>query len=65
MPKDDFIKCATCGEYFDPANLGAVFEHEHAGLPQPEWSGSKQIVDSEQVRRLDAMLSQRPIEPQE
>lgn len=25
----DKIKCNVCGKYFDPADLGEVFDHEH------------------------------------
>jgi hypothetical protein len=26
----DKIKCNVCGKYFDPADLGEVFDHEHS-----------------------------------
>jgi hypothetical protein len=34
-----FIVC-ECGEYINMRNLSEVFQHAHAGLPQPEWTYS-------------------------
>ena len=27
------IHCGDCNQWFDPTNLGNVFDHEHRGLP--------------------------------
>ncbi|HEU4469667.1 MAG TPA: hypothetical protein VFR58_01170 [Flavisolibacter sp.] len=40
LPADErrhFILC-DCGRYVDMRDLSAVFEHLHAGLPEPDWS---------------------------
>jgi hypothetical protein len=34
-----YILC-DCGEYMDMRNLSEVFSHQHANLPEPEWSHS-------------------------
>jgi hypothetical protein len=34
-----FILC-DCGLFVDMRNLGEVFAHQHANLPEPEWSHS-------------------------
>ena len=38
--KQHYILC-DCGSFIDMRNLGDVFSHMHAQLPQPEWSHSK------------------------
>jgi hypothetical protein len=37
--KQHFIKC-DCGEYLDMRDLSEVFLHQHADLPEPDWSHS-------------------------
>ena len=32
-----------CGEYIDMRNLGEVFQHLHADLPEPQWSHSRKV----------------------
>jgi hypothetical protein len=34
-----YILC-HCGEYVDMRNLTEVFSHQHANLPEPQWSYS-------------------------
>ena len=42
LPEEEkihFMQC-DCGEFLDMRNLSEVFAHQHACLPEPEWSHS-------------------------
>ena len=42
----DLIKCGQCEGSFDPADLGAVFEHQHSGLPQVKGITGHRVPDA-------------------
>lgn len=46
MDREHFMKCNTCGEYFDMMDLGQVFKHEH-DEELPEIDGSKFIAQKQ------------------
>ena len=59
LTKDEqqhFILCG-CGEYVDMRNLAEVFSHQHANLPEPEWSYSiikgEPVAHSKSGERID------------
>lgn len=42
LPEEErkhYMTC-PCGAIFDMRNLGEVFQHLHADLPEPQWSHS-------------------------
>lgn len=41
-----FFDCTICGKPVDMRDLVQVFEHEHADLPTPTFSISKQVGDN-------------------
>jgi hypothetical protein len=51
-----FILC-HCGDYVDMRNLFEVFSHQHANLPEPEWSHSikknEPVSNSKSGKRID------------
>jgi hypothetical protein len=59
LPPDEqqhYILC-DCSEYIDMRDLGQVFSHLHADLPQPEWSHSVKVGEpiaySKESKRMD------------
>lgn len=40
---EHFLKCRTCGEYFDMRDLSQVAEHEHSGIDIKGKYNSKKV----------------------
>lgn len=51
-----YILC-HCGQYVDMRNLAEVFTHQHANLPEPQWSYSIRkddpVAQTKSGKRID------------